>query len=49
MNELIIMEELELYSRLPRLSRSMDNSSMFGPSFLLLLSVAAFGGDFVIG
>ena len=35
------MEEFELYSRLPRLSRNMDSSSMYGPRFLLL-SVAAF-------
>ena len=48
MNELIIMEEFELYLMLPHLSGSMDSSSMYGPCFLFL-SVAAFGGNFVIG
>ena len=43
------MEEIELYSRLPCLPGSMDSSSMYGPCFLLLLSVAAFGGDLAIG
>ena len=47
-NELIIMEEFELYLMLPHLSGSMDSSSMYGPCFFFL-SVAAFGGNFVIG
>ena len=36
----VCVRKTSLYSRLPRLSGSMDSNSMYGPRFLLLSSAA---------